>query len=133
MAGGQGPGRSREVRWRFAEVSRVRRFKIGIAVGRRVLEEPEDAALIRRHVQILATENCIKPQSIHAAEDRRVFEAAERFVEFARANTLEAVGHCLMWAKDDRADEGVKRGRRGDPLPRPSGPDGRSGCRQASP
>ena len=85
------------------------RFKIGVGVSHLVLQQPEDAALIRQHFQILTPENCMKPQSIHPAEDRWNFEAADRFVEFARANKLEVVGHCLVWAKDDRTDEWMKQ------------------------
>ncbi len=47
----------------------------------------------------------MKPQRIHPAENEWSFEAADRFVEFARSNQLEAVGHCLVWAKDDRTDD----------------------------
>src|SRR5262249_27719813 len=83
--------------------------------GERVLENPQDAALIRKHFQILTPENCMKPQSIHPAEDRWNFGAADRFVEFARANRLEVVGHCLVWAKDDRTDEWMKR-ENGEPV-----------------
>jgi len=74
-----------------------------------MLEQSEDASLIREHFQVLTPENCMKPQSIHPAEDRWNFEAADRFVEFARANRFEVVGHCLVWAKDDRTDEWMKR------------------------
>ncbi len=80
------------------------RFKIGVGVSHLVVRDPEDAALIRQHFQILTPENCMKPQSIHPAEDRWNFEDADRFVDFARANKLEVVGHCLVWAKDDRTD-----------------------------
>jgi GH35 family endo-1,4-beta-xylanase len=80
------------------------RFKLGVGVGHSVVEDPNDAALIRRHFQILTPENCMKPQNIHPAEGAWNFEAADRFVEFARANKLEVVGHCLVWAKDDRTD-----------------------------
>ncbi len=73
------------------------------------LDQPADVALIRRHFQILTPENCMKPQSIHPAEDRWNFEDADRFVGFARANTLEVVGHCLVWAKDDRTPDWMKR------------------------
>ena len=93
------------------------RFKIGVGVSHRVLQQPEDAALIRQHFQILTPENCMKPQSIHPAEDTWNFEAADRFVEFARANKLEVVGHCLVWAKDDRTDEWMKR-ENGGPVSR---------------
>jgi GH35 family endo-1,4-beta-xylanase len=47
----------------------------------------------------------MKPQSVHPAENKWNFQAADRFVDFARANQLEVVGHCLVWAKDDRTDE----------------------------
>jgi GH35 family endo-1,4-beta-xylanase len=81
------------------------RFKIGLGVRERVLEQPEDTALIRQHFQILTPENSMKPQTIHPAEDRWKFEAADRFAEFARANRLEVVGHCLVWAKDECTDK----------------------------
>jgi GH35 family endo-1,4-beta-xylanase len=44
-----------------------------------VLEQPEDAALVRQGLQILTPEDCMKPQSIQPAEDRWNFEAADRF------------------------------------------------------
>ena len=90
---------------------------MGVGVGLRVLEQPEDVALIRRHFQILTPENCMKPQSIHPAEDRWNFEDADRFAEFARVNKLEVVGHCLVWAKDDRTDEWMKQ-ENGEPVSR---------------
>jgi GH35 family endo-1,4-beta-xylanase/lysophospholipase L1-like esterase len=93
------------------------RFKIGVGIGHRVLEQPEDAALIRQHFQIITPENCMKPQSIHPAEDRWIFDDADRFVEFARANKLEVVGHCVVWAKDDRTDEWMKQ-ENGKPVSR---------------
>jgi GH35 family endo-1,4-beta-xylanase len=81
-----------------------RRFKLGVGVSHRVVRNPEDAILIRQHFQILTPENCMKPQYIHPAENEWDFEAADRFVEFASENELEVVGHCLVWAKDDRTD-----------------------------
>jgi GH35 family endo-1,4-beta-xylanase len=81
------------------------RFKMGVGVSHLAAEEPRDAALIRKHFQILTPENCMKPQTIHPAENEWNFAAADGFVEFARANELEVVGHCLVWAKDDRTDE----------------------------
>jgi GH35 family endo-1,4-beta-xylanase len=80
------------------------RFKLGVGVSHFVLQNPQDAALIRQHFQVLTPENCMKPQAIHPAEDKWNFEPVDRFVEFARANQLEIVGHCLVWAKDDRTD-----------------------------
>ncbi len=74
-------------------------------------------ALILQHFQIITPENCMKPQRIHPAEDKWNFAAADRFVEFARAHKLEVVGHCLVWAKDDRTDEWMKR-ENGTPVSR---------------
>ena len=85
------------------------RFKLGVGVSHVVVRQPEDAALIRRHFQIVTPENCMKPQSIHPAEEEWTFAAADRFADFARANHLELVGHCLVWAKDDRTDEWMKQ------------------------
>jgi GH35 family endo-1,4-beta-xylanase/lysophospholipase L1-like esterase len=93
------------------------RYKIGVGVSHQVLQQPGDAALIRQHFQILTPENCMKPQSIHPAEDRWDFEAADRFVEFARANKLEVAGHCLVWANDDRTAEWMLR-ENGKPVSR---------------
>ncbi|GAC1474666.1 MAG: hypothetical protein NVSMB9_25460 [Isosphaeraceae bacterium] len=93
------------------------RYKIGVGIGQKVLEQPEDVALIRQHFQILTPENCMKPQSIHPAEAEWNFDAADRFAAFARANRLEVVGHCLVWAKDDRTDAWMTR-ENGGPVSR---------------
>jgi hypothetical protein len=93
------------------------RFKIGVGVGHQVLGNAEDAALIRRHFQILTPENCMKPQAIQPAENEWNFAAADRFVDFARSNQLEVVGHCLVWAKDDRTDAWMKQ-ENGQPVSR---------------
>lgn len=93
------------------------RFKIGVGVGHDVLQNPEDAALIEQHFEIITPENCMKPQGIHPAEDKWNFEATDRFADFARANDLEMVGHCLVWAKDDRTDKWMMR-EDGEPVSR---------------
>lgn len=79
-------------------------FKIGVGTSHTVLQNQDDANLIRQQFQILTPENCMKPQSIHPQENEWNFQDSDRFVEFARANKLEVVGHCLVWAKDDRTD-----------------------------
>jgi len=81
------------------------RFRIGVGVGHRVLDDVQDVELLVRHFQILTPENCMKPQEIHPAEETWDFADTDRFVEFARVNDLEVVGHCLVWAKDDRTDQ----------------------------
>lgn len=84
------------------------RFLIGVGLSERVLEDPEDVALVRRHFRIVTPENCMKPQSIHPEEGRWSFDDADRFVRLAGENDLEVVGHCLVWAKDDRTDDWMK-------------------------
>jgi GH35 family endo-1,4-beta-xylanase len=81
------------------------RFKVGVGVGHDVLRNPEDVALIQQHFEILTPENCMKPQAVCPAEDEWNFETADQFADFARTNRLEIVGHCLVWAKDDRTDQ----------------------------
>lgn len=93
------------------------RYKIGVGVSHRVLQNPDDAALVRQHFQILTPENCMKPQGIHPEENRWDFAATDRFVDFARANDLEVVGHCLVWAKNDRTDEWMMK-ENGNPVSR---------------
>jgi endo-1,4-beta-xylanase len=80
------------------------RFKMGVGVSHIAVQDAADAALIRQHFRIITPENCMKPQSIHPAEDEWNFEATDRFVDFARTHELDVVGHCLVWAKDDRTD-----------------------------
>lgn len=94
------------------------RFKIGVGVSHRVLENAEDAALIRQHFQILTPENCMKPQGIRPAEDQWRFGPTDRFMAFAREHDLEAVGHTLVWAKDDRTDAWMMTESNGDPVSR---------------
>ncbi|MDG2124714.1 MAG: endo-1,4-beta-xylanase [Verrucomicrobiales bacterium] len=94
------------------------RFKVGVGVSHRVLQNPEDAALIRKHFQILTPENCMKPQGIRPAEDRWRFGPTDRFMGFAREHHFEAVGHTLVWAKDDRTDEWMMTEPNGDPVSR---------------
>ncbi len=110
-----GPNPQRELR--SLKEAAGDRFKLGVGVSHVALRNAEDAALIRQHFQILTPENCMKPQAVHPAEDRWNFEAADGFAAFARSNNLEIVGHCLVWAKDDRTDDWMKQ-ENGQPVSR---------------
>ena len=81
------------------------RYKVGVGVSHRVLQNAEDMKLLVQHFEIVTPENCMKPQGIHPAEDEWNFETTDRYVAQAEARKLEVVGHCLVWAKDDRTDE----------------------------
>ncbi|TWT81541.1 Endo-1,4-beta-xylanase A precursor [Planctomycetes bacterium CA13] len=93
------------------------RFKIGVGVSHQVIENPDDAALITRHFEILTPENCMKPQAVHPGENVWNFENADRFADFTRKRKLELVGHCLVWAKDDRTDQWMMQ-EDGEPVSR---------------
>lgn len=94
------------------------RFRLGVGVGHRVLQNAADVSLIGEHFQILTPENCMKPQGIHPAENEWNFGPTDRFVELARAQRLEVVGHCLVWAKDDRTDTWMTVEANGQPVTR---------------
>ncbi len=81
------------------------RFVIGVGVSHSILGDPEDAKLIKKHFQIITPENCMKPQGIQPLEGEFNFGDTDKFIAFAKENQLAAVGHCLVWAKDDRTSE----------------------------
>ncbi len=81
------------------------RFKVGVGISHRTIKEPENVALIKQHFAILTPENCMKPQAVQPGEGEWNFKNADCFADFARDNKLGIVGHCLVWAKDDRTDE----------------------------
>jgi len=44
----------------------------------------------------------MKPDPVQRTEGRFNFTLPDAFIGFATANQLKVVGHCLVWAKDDR-------------------------------
>lgn len=84
------------------------RYALGVGVSHVAVGNEEDAALMLRHFGMVTPENCMKPQSIHPGEGEWRFGDADRFADFARGNGLGMVGHCLVWAKDDRTDAWMK-------------------------
>ncbi len=79
-----------------------RLFPIGAGVSDRVPERPEDWPLLTEQFSIITPENCLKPAAVQAAEGRFRFTQPDAFVDFATRQRLQVVGHCLVWAKDDR-------------------------------
>ena len=77
-------------------------FPIGVGVSDRIPERAEDWALLTTQFSIITPENCLKPNPVQVAEGRFDFTRADAFVDFAAAHGLPVVGHCLVWAKDDR-------------------------------
>lgn len=72
---------------------------IGAALSRHQSDGFDSLAtsVVRRHFNTAVAENCMKPESLQPVEGEFSFEAADRFVEYCRANGLTPTGHCLMW------------------------------------
>lgn len=74
----------------------------GVGVADRIADRPEDWPLLTEHFSHVTPENCMKPVAVQPEEGRWNFGQADRFVAFAESKGLKVVGHCLVWAKDDR-------------------------------
>lgn len=78
------------------------RFQIGAGVSDRIFDKQEDWPLLTTQFSSVTPENCMKPQSIQSSPGKRDYSLADRFMQFAEEKKLRIVGHCLVWAKDDR-------------------------------
>ena len=77
-------------------------FEMGVGVSDRISEQTNDWPLLTAQFGTVAPENCMKPVALQPAEGQFNFAQADAFVEFAARHRLKVVGHCLVWAKDDR-------------------------------
>jgi endo-1,4-beta-xylanase len=77
-------------------------FAIGVGLSDRIPERPGDWPLLLAQFSSATAENCLKPDPVQVAEGEFNFRRADAFVDFAVSNQLQVVGHCLVWAKDDR-------------------------------
>lgn len=77
-------------------------IEMGVGVSDRIAERPGDWALLTNQFSILTPENCMKPNPVQVVEGQFRFTLPDAFVRFAITNGLQVVGHCLVWAKDDR-------------------------------
>jgi endo-1,4-beta-xylanase len=77
-------------------------FPMGVGIHDRVFEQPNDWPLLTAHFSYVTPENCMKPVAMQSQHGQWQFETADRFVDFAASQKLRVVGHCLVWAKDDR-------------------------------
>lgn len=78
------------------------RFHIGVGLADRIPDQPENWALLTSQFDTVTPENCLKPYPVQVKEGRFQFDHGDAFVEFATSKNLRIVGHCLVWAKDDR-------------------------------
>lgn len=77
-------------------------FEMGVGINDRIPERTNNWPLLTAQFSILTPENCMKPDAIQRVEGQFAFTRADAFVDFATRHQLKVVGHCLVWAKDDR-------------------------------
>lgn len=77
-------------------------FSIGVGISDRIPERQADWPLLTTQFNSVSPENCLKPDPVQTAEGRFNFTRADAFVQFANSKQIPIVGHCLVWAKDDR-------------------------------
>ena len=74
----------------------------GVGLADRIPERPADWPLLTAQFSHVTPENCMKPDALRPTEKSWNFAQADKFVAFANSKDLKVVGHCLVWAKDDR-------------------------------
>jgi endo-1,4-beta-xylanase len=84
---------------------KVAPFPIGVGISDQIATRSADWPLLKKHFNYVTPENCMKPDPLHRAEGQWRWEMPDAFVNFAVSNDLKVVGHCLVWAKDDRTPE----------------------------
>jgi endo-1,4-beta-xylanase len=77
-------------------------FTIGVGIHDRIPERPADWPLLTNHFAAVTPENSFKPDPVQVAEGKLNFTRPDAFVDFANRHRLQVIGHCLVWAKDDR-------------------------------
>ncbi len=77
-------------------------FPVGVGINDRIPERPGDWPLLTAQFSMVTPENCMKPNPVQVREGVFDFVRPDAFVAFAGSNRLGVVGHCLVWAKDDR-------------------------------
>lgn len=74
----------------------------GVGLADRIPDRPADWPLLTTQFSHVTPENCMKPAALRPSEQAWNFDQADKFVAFANSKDLKVVGHCLVWAKDDR-------------------------------
>jgi endo-1,4-beta-xylanase len=77
-------------------------FTIGVGVSDLIPQRPGDWPLLLSQFSCVTPENCLKPDAVQRTQGLFNFTQGDAFVDFASSNGLKVVGHCLVWAKDDR-------------------------------
>ena len=77
-------------------------FELGVGIIDRIPDRTNDWPLLLAQFGAVTPENCMKPVAVQSEPGQFNFAQADAFVEFATRHRLKVVGHCLVWAKDDR-------------------------------
>ena len=77
-------------------------FEIGVGISDHIPQRTNDWPLLTAQFSTVTPENCMKPAAVQPNEGAFDFAAADALVDFATRQKLKLVGHCLVWAKDDR-------------------------------
>ncbi len=77
-------------------------FAIGVGINDHISQRTNDWPLLTAQFSTVTPENCMKPAALQPTEGAFDFATADAFVDFATRQNLKLVGHCLVWAKDDR-------------------------------
>jgi endo-1,4-beta-xylanase len=80
-------------------------FEMGVGLGPYSAKSNAEKNLLRSQFDIATPENCMKPAAVQPRQGDFQFDQSDRFVENVTAEGLRPVGHCLVWAKDDRTPE----------------------------
>lgn len=72
-------------------------FPIGVAVNPRMMDNPEESALILAQFNSMTPENAMKIGPIHPEEKRYNWEPADKIANFAVQHGLKLRGHTLCW------------------------------------
>ena len=74
-------------------------FKMGCAVNTQIVSgrDNRSAQIILKQFNAVSPENDLKPEVLHPQPDEWNFQAADRYVQFAKDNGLWALGHTLVW------------------------------------
>lgn len=80
------------------------RFDMAVALDGRVPDDysAKELDLIRTQFSVLTPANCMKMYHVQRRENIFDFDQADALVTFAEANDQKVLGHCLIWAKDER-------------------------------
>ena len=80
-------------------------FDIGVGLGHSSVSSAAEKELLRKEFSYVTPENCMKPAAVQKAEAIFSFGQPDKFMAMAQRNGQKVVGHCLVWAKDDRTPE----------------------------